>query len=345
MSVMMRLRAAVGMAARWRVIGGQTRVDVGALEPTLWCEGGARIHDLVRELVQNGHEVRMTTNGSRLERFAEKLAETGLNALRTSWHTTNPTTFKAMSGGHGDYAAFRRGLEAAVTAGLPLTINRLLLRETLNELPEQIDFAEKHKVTLKLYDLLWTPGISDEYEKQYVGCEVAIDRYVQTRATEGVETGSEGLRKRERWSLRKGGTVEVKWGRDVERNTRPCLECPSKGECLEGWGEYVRFTPDRQIYLCYLRRDIGFDAELILKAAEGRGAEILRQELVKIAGNEQRAEAIIRKGTLRLTVSNACNFHCALPETGSSWCLEESVDTIMPPIRHMARGRIGRNGH
>lgn len=331
---MMTQRDAVRMAHRWRAIGGQTRIDIGALEPLLWREGAARIPDLVRELSRNGHKVRMTTNGSRLDRFAQVLAVIGLSALRISWHTTNPATFRTMSGGHGDYASFMRGLMAAVAAGLPLTINRLLLRETLDELPEQLDFAERYGVTIKLYDLLWTPMIAGEYDTQYVGCEEAIARYVSARAA-GVETQRRAIRRRERWVLRGGGAVEVKWGREIPRDTMPCRMCAAKIGCLEAYGEYVRLTPNRRVYFCYLRRDIGFDAGPVLDAGEKDGAEILRSRLSDVLGDERRKEAVIEGATLRLTISNACNFHCALPKAARSWCLEKNADTIMPPLRRM----------
>ena len=332
---MMARRDALRMAQRWRAIGGQARVDIGALEPLLWRENTARIPDLVGDLVRDGHEVRMTTNASRLERYAQALAETGLTALRISWHTTSPTKFKVLSGGHGDYVAFMRGLRAAVVEGLPVTINRLLLRETLDELPEQLDFAERHGLTIKLYDLLWTPAVANGYKSRYVACEEAITRYVVPRAMSEGQTQRGAIRKRERWVLDGGGAVEVKRGREIERDDMPCRMCAAKKGCLEAFGEYIRLTPDRRVYFCYLRRDLGFEAGPLLNADEKKGAEQLRIRLSEVLGDEGRMDAAIAGATLRLTVSNACNFHCALPGTLRSWCLEESMETIMPPIRRM----------
>ena len=247
--------------------------------------------------------------------------------------------FKVLSGGYGEYGAFRRGLQRAAEAGHRITINRLLLRETLAELPEQIEFAGRWGARLKLYDLLWTPAIADRYREWYVSTEEALTHYVASHPGVHEEESQYGrARRRSRWNIGSAGTIEVKWDEAQGREREPCASCAQKEHCLEAFGEYVRLTPDRQAYLCYLRRDIGVNVARVLESNGEDGGRTLTRMLATAMGiGEAKARVIIKGATLRLTVSNACNFHCAMPQGESSWCLEESETSVMPPIRRSTR--------
>ena len=103
--------------------------------------------------------------------------------------------FKVLSGGYGEYGAFRRGLQRAAEAGHRITINRLLLRETLAELPEQIEFAGRWGARLKLYDLLWTPAIADRYREWHVSTEDALNHYVASHHPDALAHTRDRFRK------------------------------------------------------------------------------------------------------------------------------------------------------
>ena len=72
---------AIKIASLWKAAGGNTHLDIGALEPLLWREGQRRINDLVAALNDTGFAVSMTTNGLLLERFAHDLRVAGLRLI------------------------------------------------------------------------------------------------------------------------------------------------------------------------------------------------------------------------------------------------------------------------
>src|ERR1039458_4979573 len=98
---------AVGRA--WLAAGGRPEVEIGALEPLLWRDGQKRISDLVAGLTDLGLTVSITTNASMLASCAWSLRAAGLSLLRISWHTTDPDSYKHISG-HGEYENFRAGI-------------------------------------------------------------------------------------------------------------------------------------------------------------------------------------------------------------------------------------------
>ena len=70
----------------------------------------------------------MTTNGILLERYAQELAEAGLDRVNISLDSFNAARYKEITRG-GDLNAVLRGLEAAEKAGLkPIKINMVPVR-------------------------------------------------------------------------------------------------------------------------------------------------------------------------------------------------------------------------
>src|SRR5262245_20651938 len=116
----MSFQHAVRLARLWRDAGGRAEVEFGALEPLLWREGAKRLADLVRGVRNEGLVVTITTNGSLLREHAIDLRAARVDLVRVSWHTTNPTRFRDISG-TGDYASFREGVKHAAGVGLPLS--------------------------------------------------------------------------------------------------------------------------------------------------------------------------------------------------------------------------------
>ena len=329
----MGLRSAESLSRLWVHAGGQRRVDVGALEPLLWRDGQYRIADLVAALRACGVEVRLTTNGSLLVRHAESLARAGLNRLRVSWHTLRNDRFQALAGGYGNYRVFQSGIELAAKCGITLSFNRLLLRGTLDDLAEQIAQVRRLGATLKLYDLLWTPGFAEEYNRHFVSAvEVARRHLVPVLGEPTNRLAPGAVRDRWVWALAGGGEVSLKASSEVRRDAEPCAGCDHKAECLEAFGEYVRVGPALRLYLCYLRRDIGFDLQPWLSAAVPDVSAFVRR-LASTIGPGHDAGALLRSVGLRLTVIDACNFHCTVPGSGRSWCLEETPGARMPPIK------------
>ena len=72
-------------------------------------------------------ELTLTTNGSRLERFAADLARCGVRRVNVSLDTLDPRLFRALTR-RGELAPVLRGIDAAQAAGLEVKINTVALK-------------------------------------------------------------------------------------------------------------------------------------------------------------------------------------------------------------------------
>ena len=100
-----------------RLTGGEPLVRKGMME--LVRSLGQRIGSGLDELV-------LTTNGTRLERFATELHEAGIRRINVSLDSRRPKLFGHITRG-GDLSQVLRGIDAALTAGLAVKINMVAL--------------------------------------------------------------------------------------------------------------------------------------------------------------------------------------------------------------------------
>lgn len=317
----------MSIADVWRDMGGALEVEIGALEPLLWRDGHYHIHDVVSALTDRDFKVSMTTNGQFLEDFAQKLNHAGLSLIRTSWHSTNPTIFREISGGYGNYDRFMRGITLALESGIKVAFNRVLHKGYIDDIPEQLSFIEKYHSRLKLFTLLWTPQGDSTYEEFYQDWRPVVRTSILSRTTRIVRVKKQLGRDRLRFHLHGGGSVEVKLGDTLDRSVHPCASCSFKNECEEGFGDYVRIDPRLHLYFCYLRRDIGF------QITEYLGNPIVLEQKIQEAVGTVDVKQMFAKTPLRLTVTPFCNFNCRAPGAQHGWCMEESGQFGYPKIR------------
>jgi cyclic pyranopterin phosphate synthase len=322
----MRYVHALAVARLWQETGGRPEVELGALEPTLWRDGAIGISDLAGGLVEAGFKVTMTTNGSTLWKHAAALRAAGISLLRISWHTTNPELFQEISG-FGDYATYERGICAAARAGLRMAFNRVLLKGYTEDLPNQLELVQRFDLRLKLLDLLWTPAVAAVYRDLYQDWRPIVRRYVLPRTSRVERVNRSGGRQRIRFHLAGGGVVEVKVGDSVNRSVPPCAQCPHRNVCLEEFGDYFRVEPEMNGYFCYLRRDIGFGVAEFLRGGQGAPGA-LRARLGAMLGTP--ADGFLRSATLRFILVPFCNFNCALPGSGITWCHKATGNYFFP---------------
>ena len=319
------LNDAVSITKRWLDVGGQPKVELGALEPLLWRDGRKRPGDLVYALSKLGANVSMTTNASLLAEHAQELKNAGLRLLRISWHTTHPESFAEISG-RGNYSQFIEGIEKAIDAGLNISFNRVVLRGQWDDLDHHLNLIEGYGTRLKLYDLMWTPEIAGVYDQLYQPLEEVISKHLIPRTVDQHLASKVMGRARVRFFLKGGAWVEAKVNDKIDRADVPCDTCSFKQGCLEAFGDYLRVEPELDLYFCYLRRDFGFSARN-LSAGE------LRQALGRQLGD--RLTAFLRSTTLRFIAVPSCNFNCLVPGTRLSWCHKTSGDYTFPgrPLR------------
>lgn len=322
----LKLSDARQIARTWSSAGGTPHVDIAALEPLLWRDGDLEISDLVSEFKEHGFTVALTTNGHHLARHATRLAASGVDKVRVSWHTTSPSLFREISA-TGVYEKFLDGVQKGLDAGLNITFNRVLLRPHVADLAEHIQYVRDNGMHLKIYDLLWTPAISDVYEENYVNAtEVAEKLSFLGSGADRTETSGAIGRRRTAYEWSNGAKVEFKESSDIKRENEPCLTCPEKDACLEGFGDYIRVEPELKVYFCYLRRDFGFDGQEAFSAANGK--EFMKKLDEMTDGNGSK---FLTGSKLRLIAVPLCNFNCGLPGTNKSWCHKATGDFYFPP--------------
>lgn len=92
--------------------------------------------DRLGERIGNGlDELTVTTNGTQLERFADRLFRAGVRRINISLDSRDPDRFAHITR-RGDLSKVQRGIDAAAAAGLAIKINMVALRG-LNE--DEID--------------------------------------------------------------------------------------------------------------------------------------------------------------------------------------------------------------
>ena len=100
-------------------------------------------------------DIAMTTNGLLLERYADSLAQSGLNRINISLDSLEPERFTEITR-HGILEDVWEGIEAASRAGLsPIRINALLL-EGFNddEVEDWLALTKKHSIDVRFMELM-----------------------------------------------------------------------------------------------------------------------------------------------------------------------------------------------
>jgi cyclic pyranopterin phosphate synthase len=113
------------------VARGVTRIRLTGGEPLVRDGVELLITELGRRIGKGLDELTMTTNGTRLERFAGVLRGAGMKRVNVSLDSRDPERFRHITR-HGDVAKVLRGIEAGVSAGLKIKINMVALKG-LNE--------------------------------------------------------------------------------------------------------------------------------------------------------------------------------------------------------------------
>ncbi len=317
----MKLKDILIVADTWKDLGGSLKIELGALEPLLWKDENSNIVDLVSILSERGFQVNLTSNGQLLYKFADDLLLAGLNKLRISWHTMDPMLFKEISGGYGDYNLFFKGINYALKIGLKVSFNRLLLKNYVNDIEEQISFIQDYGSRIKLYTLMWTAENSQYYNNFFIDWRPVIKslKNIQKIEREHKIIG----RPRLKFHLENNAFIEVKLSEVLNRTNHPCNSCLFKDKCEEAFGDYLRVDPNMLFYFCYLRKDISFSFN------KNPNVKNLEEFILFNLGSQ-----VIEEIPLRLTISPFCNFNCRIPGKEKGWCMEYDSKYKYPKIKN-----------
>lgn len=153
----------VAIAARM----GVSKIRLTGGEPLL----RPGIVDLVRETakVPGIHEVALSTNATKLERYALPLRAAGLKRINASLDTLNPHQFREITRG-GSLSRTMAGLNAAEEAGLtPIKINSVVIRGMNDDqVPDLVELGIRRNWQVRFIEYMPIGCAGGTWDEKYV---------------------------------------------------------------------------------------------------------------------------------------------------------------------------------
>lgn len=300
--------------------------NLAGLEPTLWNEDGKYdIADLVSELTKNNCNVEMTTNGSNLMLYADRLINSGLSKCRVSIHSFDRSVYKKITG-RDNLNLVLDGIKFCNANNLKVIINRTLLKGFTDDIPQGLEFIQNENITLKLYDLWWVKRIEQQYNKYYIHWNEIIEKYVKPITSSIEDKTTEIHRNRTIYHLVKGGLVDVKhFNNALHDKFEICKSCTFKDKCKETFGSYIHIFSNGSLTFCNLREDIHLNLKPLLdkNISVVELSNFLTLNFDEIIGHSWRDR--LQEADLRFYVNETCNYSCSFPNSkkgyNSLWCL------------------------
>ena len=113
-------------------------------------------------------ELTLTTNGSQLARFADRLAAAGVRRVNVSVDTLDADKFRTITR-RGELAKVMEGIAAAKAAGIAVKINAVALRGVNeHEIPAMLEWAHGHGHDLTLIETMPLGEIDGDRTDQYL---------------------------------------------------------------------------------------------------------------------------------------------------------------------------------
>lgn len=178
--------------------------------------------------------VELTTNGARLPRFAAAVRD-HVDLLKVSLDAVDPDRVARITGRRHGFAQAVAAIEWAVARGVPLGINTVLMRSTVDELDATIRFAREltrrasAPVYLSLLDFYYTPSRRELWQEEFAPVNDVLDRLSATFSGP-VEQDRFGCRFW--WFDADGLQVRVKDSWSATMRAPKCASCPVY--CQEG---------------------------------------------------------------------------------------------------------------
>lgn len=120
----------------------------------------ADMEEVVAATVRHIQDVSMTTNGSMLAHRAEGLRNAGLKRVNVSIDSVDPKAFRDIR--KGDLHPVLNGVREAIRVGLvPVKLNMVVFRYTVEHIPKMLDFVGDSHGQLKLQLIQFMPELVD----------------------------------------------------------------------------------------------------------------------------------------------------------------------------------------
>jgi GTP 3',8-cyclase len=162
---------------------GITKIRITGGEPLVRKDIMKLFAALAPQLIAGDlRELALTTNGTRLARFADELARYGVRRVNVSLDTLDPDRYRALTRG-GSLASVMEGIAAARSAGLAVKINVVALRDgTETEVDRLLRFAHDRGMTLTFIETMPLGDVGVDRIDQYLPLD-RLRRLIESRWT------------------------------------------------------------------------------------------------------------------------------------------------------------------
>lgn len=155
---------------------GVRKIRLTGGEPLVRKGVGDLIEWLGRRLGLGLEELTLTTNGTQLDRFADRMAASGVKRVNVSLDTRNPDTFSYLTRG-GDVRQVLQGIAAARQAGLKVKINMVALAGlNEHEIPEMVRWCGENGHDLTMIETMPVGEIDEDRTQHYLPLDRVRER-------------------------------------------------------------------------------------------------------------------------------------------------------------------------
>ena len=117
-------------------------------------------------------ELCMTTNAQGLKERLPELKRAGLKRINISMDSLNPACYRKMTRG-GDLWSVLMGIDAALTAGIPVKINVVLIRgENDGEVEDFLTLAKKYPIDVRFIELMPFGVLGEKGDRRILSSEI-----------------------------------------------------------------------------------------------------------------------------------------------------------------------------
>ena len=171
---------------------GITKIRLTGGEPLVRRDVVDLVQAIGRKLGDGLEELTLTTNGTRLEEFAEDLFAAGIRRINVSLDTMDSALFEELSR-RDRLVQVLRGIEAAKAAGLKVKINTVALKG-LNEeeIPFLVEWAHANGHDMTLIEIMPMGEIEGERVDHYLPLPAIRDRLDQRWTLEDLPDNTGG---------------------------------------------------------------------------------------------------------------------------------------------------------
>lgn len=242
-----------------RLTGGEPLVRKGVME--LVRALGRRVGSGLAELV-------LTTNGTRLERFAGELHDAGVRRINVSLDSRRPERFGHITRG-GDLNQVLRGIDAALSAGLALKINMVALAGiNEDEIEDMLRWCAAMAIDLTLIETMPMGEVEEDRTDHYLPLDL-VKRKLEEKFTLVPSTN------------RTGGPA--RYFEIMQLRSRLGLITPLTNNFCDGCNR-IRIAATGTVYGC-----LGHDQKVELREAlRSGGAEAVNQLLDRLLAGKPR---------------------------------------------------------